>query len=128
MAAYAKVKLVTSAFHPSDIAFARGWSAAAPGLGGWQIQLDNETSPERVSIIPPGALQPAFVVTRGVRDVILRRHRANGEDEEIGSFVGLREALLSVCPLDDDALVEIHESLEVTFPRYKRGKHGESSR
>lgn len=125
MVAYAKVKLVTTAFHASDIAFARDWSAAAPGLGGWRVVLDNETTPQQVSIVPPGALKPAFLISRSPRDVLLRRITADGE-EEVGTYIGLREALLEVCPLSDDALVEIQESLEATFPRSRRGRQGES--
>jgi len=120
MPAYAKISLVTSVFHPSDIAFVRGWSAAAPGLGGWQVLLDRDDAPEMVSVLPPGAEAPVFVLTRGSRDVVLQRRRANGAVEEIGSFDGLREAVLALCPLGDEALEAINEGLEENFPRRDR--------
>ena len=120
MPAHAKIRLVSSVFHPSDIAFARGWSAAAPGFGGWNVLLDRENAPELISVVPPGADEPAFVLTRGPRDVRLQRLRPDEEPEEIASLPGLREALLKLCPLTEDALVDIHERLEASFPRRER--------
>ncbi len=128
MPAYAKVTLVSPVFHPSDIAFARGWSAAAPGIGGWGIVLDNEKAAERVSVVPPGSEAPVFDITRAVRDVLVRRRHAGAESEEIGSFEGLREALLALCPLADEALEEIHDGLEETFPRRDRGEKADPRR
>ena len=124
MAAYAKVKLVTSVFHASDISFARGWSEAAPGYGGWNLALEDETSASEVGILPPGVETPAFVVTRGATDVTLYHRRPNGDREEIGVYTGLREALLTLCPLDEDALVDIQDALEEAFPRRTRRKPG----
>ncbi len=120
MPAFRKIGVVSSVFHPSDIAFARFWSAAAPGFGGWKLALDHEAAPERVSVVPPGAVEPVFVVTRGPRDVRLHRLRPGGEPEEIASVPGLREAVLTLCPIDDDALEAIHTSLEEIFPRKDR--------
>lgn len=121
MPAYAKLSLVTSVFHPSDIAFARNWSAAAPGIDGWRVQLDREESPERVSIAPPGAEAPVFSIVRDTRDVVLYRRRPlTPEPEEVGRYPGLRDALLALCPLPDEALEEIHERLEMEFPRQGR--------
>jgi hypothetical protein len=123
MPAYGKISIVSSVFHPSDIEFARGWSAAAPGFGGWTLVLDREDAPQSVSVVPPGADDPAFVMTRGPRDVRLQRLRPGAEPEDIGTRPGLREALLMLCPLTEDALVEIHERLEEEFPRREqRGK------
>ncbi len=124
MAAYAKVKLVTSVFHPSDMAFARGWGTAAPGLGGWGLVFDNDAGATEVSILPPGAEAPAFVITRGATDVTLHRRRASGDREEIDTFNGLREALLTLCPLSEESLVEIQDALEEAFPRRLRRKPG----
>jgi hypothetical protein len=122
MPAYAKLSLVTSIFHPSDIAFARNWSEAAPGYDGWRVVLDRDEAPERVSILPPGAEETVFVVVRDTRDVILFRRRPapSGELTELGRFDGLREAVLALCPLPDEALEEIHERLEIDFPRQGR--------
>ena len=72
MPAYAKLALVTPTFHPSDIAFARGWSRRAPGLGGWTVLLDNDAAPEQVSVIPPGGDRPVFYITRQGRSVTAR--------------------------------------------------------
>jgi hypothetical protein len=123
MPAYAKLKLVTPVFHPSDIAFARGWSRLAQGIGGWTVVLDNETAPEQVSVIPPGVAEPAFFITRQGREAVLERRRPVGDDDEVveaGRFEGLREAILALCPLDDDALEEIQLGLERQFPRHDR--------
>jgi hypothetical protein len=122
MPAYAKLSLVSSIFHPSDIAFARCWSEAAPGYDGWRLAFDREEAPERVSVLPPGAEEPVFVVTRDARDVILFRRRPAppGELAELGRFDGLREAVLALCPINDEALEEIHERLEIDFPRIGR--------
>jgi hypothetical protein len=122
MPAYARVSLVTPVFHPSDIAFVRGWSAAAPGLCGWQVSFDQEDAPEQVSVAPPGAEEPLFVITRAVREVVVYRRRPSrgGELEELQRFDGLREAVLALAPLTDDALETIHETLERDFPRRGR--------
>jgi hypothetical protein len=123
MPAYAKLRLVTSIFHASDIAFARAWSRVAPGIGGWTMLLDNDAAPGQVSVIPPGLPQPVFFITRRGRDVVLERRRAMGDDDEVveaGRFEGLRDAVLALCPIDDDALEQIQLGLEVQFPRVNR--------
>jgi len=122
MPAYAKITLVTSVFHRSDIAFVRGWSAAAPGWGGWRVSLDREEAPEQVSVTPPGAEEPLFVVTKGARDVMLFRRRPSrgGALEEVERFDGLRDAVLKLCPISEDALEEIHTLLEREYPRHGR--------
>lgn len=122
MPAYAKVALVTSVFHPSDIAFVNAWSGAAPGFGGWHVQLDRAEAPEQVSVIPPGAEEPLFVITKGPRDVTLHRRRPahGGELVELQRYEGLREAVLALCPIDEDALEEIHLALERDYPRRGR--------
>ena len=122
MPAYAKVRLVTPVFHPSDIAFLHGWSRAAPGHGGWRIEVDDERSPERVGVMPPGAEEALFVIRREAHETVLFRRRParNGELEEIARFDGLRDALLALCPLPDEALEDIHLDLERSFPRRRR--------
>jgi hypothetical protein len=122
MPAYAKVSLVTPIFHPSDIAFVHRWSEVAPGLGGWQVQLDREEEPEQVSVLPPGAEEPLFVITKGPRDVTVHRRRplADGELVELKRFEGLRDAVLALCPIGDEALEEIHLALERDYPRNGR--------
>lgn len=123
MPAYAKLKLVTPIFHASDIAFARGWSRVAPGIGGWTVLLDNDAAPEQISVIPPGVAEPAFFLSRRGRDVVLERRRPMGDDDEVleaGRFDNLRDAVLALCPIDDDALEAIQVALESEFPRLNR--------
>ena len=117
MPAYANVSLVTAVFHPSDIAFVRGWSAAAPGYGGWGVQLDRDEATEQVSVVPPGAEAPTFLITRHGRDVVLQQRRPDASLQELGRFENLREAVLTLCPLDETAMQEIQESLEEAYPR-----------
>src|SRR5271155_5437909 len=104
MPAYARMSLVTAVFHPSDIAFARGWSAAAPGFGGWGVLVDSDEATEQVSVVPPGAFEPVFFIVRHGRDVVLQQRRPNADPLEIGRFEGLRQAVLVLCPLDEEAL------------------------
>ena len=120
MPAYAKVSLVTAVFHPSDVAFARAWSDAAPGIDGWRLQLDREERTEEILVLPPGAEAPVFRLVRPGRDVLLQKLRPGADPEEIGGFEGLREAILTLCPLGDEALEAIHEALEEAFPRRDR--------
>jgi hypothetical protein len=123
MPAHGKLLLVTPVFHPSDIVFARGWSRLAPGIGGWTVLLDNGEAPEQVSILPPGAEHPVFFATREGRDVVVKRKRATGGDDElveVGRFDGLRDAVLALCPIGDDAMEEIQLTLEKQFPRLGR--------
>lgn len=123
MPAYAKVTLVTSVFHPSDIAFLRRWSDAAPGIDGWRVRLDREEKATEIVVLPPGAEAPVFRLIRPGRDVLLQKLRPNTEPDEIGHFDGLREAILTLCPLGDEALEAIHEALEAEFPRRNRPEH-----
>ena len=117
MPAYAKLKLITSVFHPSDVAFLRGWSAAAPGIDGWRLRLDQEAAPEEVLVLPPGADEPVFRITRPGRDVVLHKLRREAAPEEIGTFDTPREAVLALCRITAEALEAIHERLEIEFPR-----------
>ncbi len=123
MPAYGKIVLVTSLFHPSDVAFAQGWSRRAPGIDGWRLILDRETGTERVGVIPPGAEEAVFIITRpGVRTVMERRSVRDGGETlaPVGEYDNLRRAVLALCPLTDDDLQEIHEELEIAFPRSRR--------
>lgn len=122
MPAYTKVSLVTPVFHPSDIAFVRHWSALAPGRGGWRVTLDSDAKPELVSVTPPGAEAPLYMITKAPREVILheRRPGQGGEMAELERFEGLRDAVLALCALGGDALEQIHVTLERDFPRRDR--------
>ncbi len=123
MPAYAKIALVTSVFHASDIAFVRGWSARAPGIDGWRVTYDKPDAPECVMIAPPGADGPVFFLSRRAAKTVLERRPPGRPDEElteIGSYDTLRLAVQALCKLDGDALQEIHEQLERDFPRGRR--------
>ena len=120
MPAYAKVALVTPTFHPSDVAFAISWSNSAPGLGSWRVLLDKPIGAESISVIPPGSDEPVFFVSRSGSGVLLERQPPHGERDEVGRFLGLREALLALCPLADTTLEEIQVGLERDFPRHGR--------
>lgn len=123
MPAYAKVSLVTSLFHPSDVAFVHGWSRRAPGIDGWRIAVDRADATEQVCVLPPGADEPVFIITRPAVSVLVeRRTRRDGQEavEQVGEFPNLRAAVQALCPLTDDDLQEIHEELEIAFPRSRR--------
>lgn len=123
MPAYGKITLVTTQFHPSDVAFARGWSRHAPGIDGWRLLVDREDGTERVSVVPPGAQEPVFIITHPAVNVLVER-RVNGEGGDhfaaVGEFPNLRMAVQALCPISEDDLQEIHEELEIAFPRRAR--------
>jgi hypothetical protein len=103
-------------FHPSDIAFVEGWSARAPGIDGWRIALDPPHLVERVAVLPPGSVAPVFYITRRAARTVIERQTRDGL-EEVGEYANLREAVQALCPISEEALVEIHEQLERDFPR-----------
>ncbi len=123
MPAYAKIVLVSSVYHASDIAFVQGWSARAPGIDGWRVTFDNPAAPECVMVTPPGSDAPVFFLRRRAgRTVIERRPAGRPDDDmiEIGMHDTLRLAVQALCKLDGDDLQEIHEQLERDFPRGRR--------
>jgi hypothetical protein len=121
MPAYGKIALVSTRFHPSDVAFAIGWSRRAPGIDGWRVLLDREEETEQVSVIPPGSKEVVFVITRdGTKAVI---ERLNGQSRQlVGEFTNLRLAVQALCPLQEEHLQEINEELELAFPRPRGGR------
>ena len=110
-------------FHHADVLFALEWAAVAPGLGGWNVVLDDERRTRLISVVPPGAEQPAFFVTRDGTEVAvtwLRQKVVDGSLVEVGRFCSLREAVLTLCPLSDDMKELVNESMEVLYPRSLR--------
>jgi hypothetical protein len=110
-------------FHQADVLYALEWAAVAPGLGGWNVVLDDEKRTRLVSVVPPGAEQPAFFVTRDSREVTvtwLRQKVVDGALVEVGRFASLREALLTLCPLSDELKELVNESMEMLYPRSLR--------
>ncbi len=113
----------TALFHPADVLFALEWAAVAPGLGGWNVVLDDDRHTRLVSVVPPGAEKPAFFVTRDQTEVTiswLRQTVADGALVEVGRFASLREALLTLCPLSDELKEIVNESMEMLYPRTLR--------
>jgi len=128
MPAFAKISLVSASFHPSDLGFAQLWSRAAPGFGGWRLDLTAAASAGRVQVIPPGSQRPVFVIQRETREVSLAWLADGLPDEEIGKFANLRLALQMLCPLDGDLLEAIHVQMERDFPRPARQAHRKAAR
>jgi len=111
-------------FHRSDVLFALEWSALAPGMGGWDVLLDDERETYLLSIVPPGGDAASFFLYRKGREVVLRWIAPAGSTAplEVGRFPSLRAALLALCPLNDDQMQALHESLEVLYPRTLRSE------
>jgi hypothetical protein len=109
-----------SVFHQAEILFALEWASVAPGLGGWNLLLDDERATRLISVVPPGAEQPAFFLTRDGRDVRLAWRRGQGGGGaavEVGSFKSLRDAVLALCPLGEDVRRSVNQSMQVLYPR-----------
>ena len=89
-------------FHPADILFVLEWASVAPGLGGWNVLLDNEAETRKVSVVPPGAESPAFFITRVGSEVALHRYNPGTKQAHLVEFArysSLREAIQAVCSL-----------------------------
>ncbi len=113
----------TSVFHSSDVLYALEWAAVAPGLGGWNLVLDDDRRTRLVSVVPPGAENPAFFISRDGGEVTvnwLRQKSIDGALVEVGRFSSLREAVLTLCPLSDDLKELVNEAMEVLYPRSLR--------
>ena len=113
----------TSIFHSADVLYALEWAAVAPGLGGWNLVLDDDRQTRLVSVVPPGAEHPAFFVTRSGDEVTiswLRQKTIDGALVEVGRFRSLREAMLTLCPLSDDQKELVNDAMELLYPRSLR--------
>ncbi len=112
-------------FHPADVLYALEWAAVAPGLGGWNLILDNDLTTRLVSVVPPGAENPTFFITRDGEQVTitwLRQQEVGARPVDVGHFKSLREAVRSLCALSDDQLEIVNESMEVLYPRALRDR------
>ena len=109
-------------FHRGDVLFALEWSAVAPGMGGWDVLIDDERATRLVSVVPPGADTPAFFIYLKQRDVVVRWLAPSGKGEplEVGRFTSLRAALRALCPLNEDQLQAVNEAMEILYPRSLR--------
>ena len=111
-------------FHRSDVLFALEWSAVAPGMGGWDVLLDDDRDTCLLSVVPPGADAAAFYLYKKGREVVLRwlAPRGAAEPMEVGRFTTVRAALLALCPLNDEQMRAVHESMEILYPRSLRSE------
>lgn len=109
-------------FPRADVLFALEWSAIAPGMGGWDVLIDDERRTRLLSIVPPGSDSPAFFIVTNGRSVTLRwlAPRDGSEVIEVGQFMTLRDALLALCPLTEDQLHTVNEAMEILYPRKQR--------
>ncbi len=120
-------------FHPADVLFALEWSAVAPGLGGWNLLLDDERATRIISVVAPGAEQPTFAVSREGDQVVItwlrqgdarppgaRPMAAGGGAVRVGQFNSLRDAVLTLCPLGDELIDIVNEAMEILYPRALR--------
>ncbi|KAA5612041.1 hypothetical protein [Rhodovastum atsumiense] len=107
-------------FHRADILYALEWAAAAPGLGRWTVLLDDTEQTRLVSVVPPGTERPAFLITRSQEGVFVMPQAPGEEGLQIRRFGNLREAVLAICPLDDERAVAVNEAMEILYPRTLR--------
>ncbi len=113
----------TSVFHKAEVLYALEWSAVAPGLGGWNVVLDDDRTTRLISVVPPGAENPIFFINRDGEEVTItwRRQKAiDGALVEIGRFKTLRDSVLTLCPLCDDLKEVVNEAMEALYPRALR--------
>ena len=104
-------------FPIADLQFALAWSVAAPGFGGWRIEVVQISSGEMVDVIPPGAQFPVFwVVPRTEYVEVIWEHpaEAGGGQVTVARPPTLRDALLLLCPLSAECLSDINRKLADT--------------
>ena len=113
---------VCSSFARADILFALEWSATAPGIGGWDVLIDDELNTRLLSVVPPGSTVPSFFIFRDGGDVVVtwRAADASGVATEVGRWTNLRTAVLALCPLNDDLTEAVNNSMELLYPRSLR--------
>lgn len=109
----------TETFSFSDVLFALEWSAVAPGMGGWDVLIDDERYTSLISVVPPGADVPCFFLYMKAQDVVLTWMPATRDTElmEVGRFGTLTAAMLALCPLSDEQMLAIERALEILQPR-----------
>jgi hypothetical protein len=112
----------SATFARADVLFALEWSAVAPGIGGWDVLLDDERHTRLVSVVPPGADLPSFFICWKGSDVAVTWLAPSGEGKatEMARYTNLRAAVLALCPLDGDQMQAVNESMEILYPRSLR--------
>ncbi len=104
-------------FPIADLRFALAWSAAAPGFGGWRVEVVQISSGEMLDVIPPGAQFPVFWVVPRVGHVeVVWEHpaEAGGGQVTVARPSTLRDALLLLCSLGAECLADIDRTLADT--------------
>jgi hypothetical protein len=106
-------------FAPRDTLFALEWAAVAPGLGGWNVLLDDVKHCRLVSVVPPGSSTPTFIIfqRQGAAVMAWLGPGSHREIIELERFGDLRAAVLTLCPLHMDLLREVNESVELLCAR-----------
>lgn len=110
-------------FHRADVLYALEWAAAAPGLGGWNVLLDNDEQTKLVSVVPPGSEEPTFFITNNglhVSVTWLRTAREQATPVEVAQFSSLREAVRGLCELSEEQLESVNDAMEALYPRSLR--------
>jgi len=112
-------------FHQADVLYALEWSAVAPGMGGWNLLVDQEAETRLISVVPPGSEAPRFLIFRAGADVdVLWIGDSPGEDAmEVGHYPTLRAAVLGLCPVPKEQIRRINEAMESLYPRALRRRH-----
>ena|ERR1035437_3555164 len=96
-------------------------SATIPEEFHWRVTLDSVKETRLVSVSLAGAQQPAFEISRNGVVVKLVTHAMAENGAPVRYFASLREAVLAICPLDDEEAVAANESMEVLYPRHRDG-------
>lgn len=112
-------------FHNADVLYALEWAATAPGIGGWNVLLDDDKQTRKLSVVPPGSEHPTFFITRTGAEVTvnwLRTTVEQGVPVKIGGFASLREAVRALCALSDEQLESVNDAMEAMYPRSLRAE------
>ncbi len=106
----------SGSFPVADLEFSFAWSAVAPGIDGWRVELVQIASGEMLDVTPPGAEYPVFSILPRFGHVEVIRERpldfgGGGGQVPVGRFPSLREAVLALCPLHKDEIAKIDREL-----------------
>ena len=104
-------------FHPADILYALEWVGAVPEELHWRVALDNENETRLVSVFLSEAQQPTFEISRIGGVVKLVALVTDEPGPRTRYFRSLRDAVLAICPLDDDFAPAANEAMKVLYPR-----------
>ena len=102
-------------FDHQNVLWALEWAAVAPGIGGWNVLLDDIAPTRLMSIIPPASREASFIIYRKNGGVVASWVPPDsvGRSVEMKRFDDLRTALLSLCSLDRETLRQVDESVEL---------------